>query len=113
MIEQASVKVTAVGDRSVVEVQGELDLSTSPSLREAISSVEAEGRPDLMVDFGGVTFVDSSGLNVLAGAVKRLGPSSVVVVGCQPNIKRLFELSGLSNVLCFYDTIESALGEPS
>lgn len=113
MDEQASVKVTTVMGRSVVEVSGELDLSTSPALRDAISSVEAEGRGDLIIDFGGVTFLDSSGINVLAGAVKRLGPASVLIIGCRPNIKRLFELSGLSAVLRLYDTVDSAIGGSS
>lgn len=113
MIEQASVKVTTVEGRSVVEVYGELDLSTSPALREAISSVEADGHPYLVVDFSGVTFMDSSGINVLAGAAKRLGPEAVLIAGSRPNINRLFELSGLSAVLRLYETVESALGELS
>lgn len=111
MIEQASIHVNTVGERSVVEVAGELDLATSPALREAIDSVLEEGHPDLIVDLGGVTFMDSSAINVLAAAAKRLGPSEVRIAGCRPNLLRLFELSGLDAVLRMYDTVGAALGD--
>lgn len=101
--------MTAIDGRSVVEAVGELDLAAAPVLRQAITSVEAEGGTHLILDFEGVTFMDSSCLNVLAGAAKRLGTPGLRIAGCRPNIVRLFELTGLHHVLRLHDTVSSAL----
>jgi anti-anti-sigma factor len=56
------------GEWSVLRVAGELDLVTSPVLRQRIHEVVAEGRHDLVLDLSHVFFCDSSGVGVLIAA---------------------------------------------
>ncbi|MGW2647009.1 STAS domain-containing protein [Streptomyces sp. NPDC001393] len=63
-------KVTGVeqGEWAVLRVSGELDLMTSPVLRQRVHDVVAEGHHSLVVDLSDVFFCDSSGVGVLVAA---------------------------------------------
>ncbi|KUO20414.1 STAS domain-containing protein [Streptomyces dysideae] len=56
------------GDWAVLQVSGELDLVTSPALRQRIHDAVAEGRHSLVLDLSEVYFCDSSGVGVLIAA---------------------------------------------
>ncbi len=57
----------------VVSAGGEIDAHTAPRLRERIHEVLAEqGIHHLVIDLSGATFLDSSALGVLVGALKRM-----------------------------------------
>lgn len=63
-------KVTGVerGEWAVLRVSGELDLMTSPVLRQRVHDIVAEGHHSLVVDLSDVFFCDSSGVGVLVAA---------------------------------------------
>lgn len=63
-------KVTGVeqDEWTVLRVSGELDLVTSPVLRQRVHDVVAQGHHDLVVDLSDVFFCDSSGVGVLIAA---------------------------------------------
>ncbi len=88
------------GDGSpVVEVTGELDAHTGPRLREAIVGVLKQFSPRrVYVDVGAVSFVDSSGLSVLAGSYKRaqLADCEMCLCSPRPAVQRVLELTGLA-----------------
>ncbi|MFJ8031122.1 MULTISPECIES: STAS domain-containing protein [unclassified Streptomyces] len=67
-------KVTGIeqGEWAVLRVSGELDLMTSPVLRQHVHDVVAEGSHDLVVDLSDVFFCDSSGVGVLVAARRLL-----------------------------------------
>ncbi|MDT0268218.1 STAS domain-containing protein [Streptomyces sp. DSM 44915] len=56
------------GDWTVLRVVGELDLATSPSVRQRVHDAVADGRRRLVLDLSEVLFCDSSGVGVLVGA---------------------------------------------
>ncbi|CAO0837571.1 Anti-sigma factor antagonist OS=Streptomyces microflavus OX=1919 GN=rsbV_1 PE=3 SV=1 [Streptomyces microflavus] len=56
------------GDRTVVEVGGEIDVYTAPKLREQLVELVNDGSYHLVVDMEGVDFLDSTGLGVLVAA---------------------------------------------
>jgi anti-anti-sigma factor len=56
------------GEWAVLRVSGELDLMTSPVLRQRVHDVVAEGHHSLVVDLSDVFFCDSSGVGVLIAA---------------------------------------------
>ncbi|MFY4719106.1 STAS domain-containing protein [Streptomyces sp. LaBMicrA B280] len=56
------------GEWAVLQVRGELDLMTSPVLRQRVHDVVAEGHHSLVVDLSDVFFCDSSGVGVLIAA---------------------------------------------
>jgi anti-anti-sigma factor len=85
-----------------VVVQGEIDVATSPELRTQLNTLVANGARDITLGFEGVSFVDSSGLGVLVGTYKRLRDEfggSVRIVGAQPPVRKVFEITGLEQAL--------------
>lgn len=98
---EAIVELT--GSRPVVALRGELDASTAPAFERAIAEVldHVDGLEELIVDLAHLTFIDSSGLNVLVGAANRIHTSAaaVVVVNASPAARRLFSISGIERVI--------------
>jgi len=85
-----------------VTVSGEIDVATSPRLRAELMNLIAAGATEITLHFGGVSFVDSSGLGVLVGAYKRLhedGHGAIHIVGAQPSVRKVFEITGLEAAL--------------
>ena len=94
----------------VIAVSGEIDVATAPQLRECLHSVIAQGEATIVLDLVGVTFLDSTALGVLVGALKRcreLGGELHVVVA-DPRIVKIFEITGLTSVFTIADSLESA-----
>jgi anti-sigma B factor antagonist len=88
-----SIEVT--GD--VIVLRGELDAHTAPKLDEVIVALAAEGAEQLVLDMGGVEFVDSSGLRSLIRA-RTEGDVERVVVIREPSAatQRLLEITGMT-----------------
>lgn len=89
-------------DTLLVRLGGELDLGVADKLRKALDSQLAEKKTKyLILNLSRVTFIDSSGLGVILGRYKRLVHSGgkVILVGAQPQVKRILELSGLLQIM--------------
>jgi anti-sigma B factor antagonist len=86
------------GDCAVLRVTGEVDLYTAPMLRERIRELAASGAVHLIADLGPVDFLDSTGLGVLVGGLKRLREDggSLALVITTPRILRIFQIIGLT-----------------
>ncbi|MFE9022125.1 STAS domain-containing protein [Streptomyces sp. NPDC007808] len=87
-----TVKVTGGerGDWAVLQVSGELDLVTSPALRQHIHDAVAEGRHSLVLDLSEVMFCDSSGVGVLIAA-RRL------IRSCQGSLRLILPAQGAAD----------------
>jgi len=59
------------GSAVVLAVSGEIDVHTTPQLREALLGEISNDSPTVVLDLAGVTFIDSTGLSVLITALKR------------------------------------------
>ena len=92
-------------ERTQVVVAGELDDSTAPILRGHLVQVTANLVGDLVLDIGLLTFVDSTGLALFVAQHKKLQStgSHLIIVSPGPMARRLFEITGLTQVL----TVES------
>jgi anti-sigma B factor antagonist len=94
----------------VIAVGGEIDVATAPQLRECLHRVIARGESTVLVDLLNVTFLDSTALGVLVGALKRcreLGGDLQLVVA-DSRIVKIFEITGLTNVFTIVDSLEAA-----
>jgi anti-sigma B factor antagonist len=97
--------------RTVVSVAGEIDVYTAPRLREEITELVAAGTYDLVIDMSAVEFLDSTGLGVLVGGLKkvRAHDGSLPLVCNQDRLLKIFRITGLAKVFVIHDTAEAAL----
>ncbi|WP_225755043.1 STAS domain-containing protein [Actinotalea sp. Marseille-Q4924] len=106
-----TVTSRANGDRTVVEVTGEIDVYTAPALREELSSLIDAESTNLVVDLTQVSFMDSTGLGVLVGALKKvrtLGGDLQLVIS-QEKILKVFRITALTQVFTIHPTLEESL----
>ncbi|HEY1635449.1 MAG TPA: STAS domain-containing protein [Acidimicrobiales bacterium] len=98
------------GRYTVLAVRGEVDVYTAPRLRERLIELVSQGSHQVVVDLEGVDFLDSTGLGVLVGGLKRLRShdGDMILVCTQPRILKVFEITGLTKVFSIHDTVESA-----
>jgi anti-sigma B factor antagonist len=105
------VDVRRDGARTVVEVGGEIDAYSAFRLKEALLALDEDGRHLVAVDMGAVEFMDSTGLGVLVGAVKRAtakGGGLCIVGACERVLKTL-RITGLVRVIPAFETLDEAL----
>ncbi len=95
----------------VVDVEGEIDISTAPRLRELLIDLASKGSYQLIVGLDKVGFLDSTGLGVLVGGLKRVRPhdGSLDLVCTQERILRLFRITGLTKVFGIYQAVDQAI----
>ena len=88
------------GRWTVVEVAGELDLHTSPALRDQVLGLIEDGTGFLAIDLTKVDFMDSSSLGSLVACLKRLREHDgrLVLIGVTGSPKKVLGLTGLDRV---------------
>lgn len=101
------------GGWTVVEVSGQLDAATAPQLRQTLVEAQYGASTRLLLDLDDVEFMDSMGLGVIVGAVKRARShdGEVVVVCTRQRLLHLLELTGLSEVLRIAATQAEVVGD--
>jgi len=97
----------------VISVIGEIDVATAPQLRECLHGVIAQGQATVILNLLSVTFLDSTALGVLVGALKRCrehgGELHIVVTDAR--IRKIFEITGLDKIFRIVETL-SQVGAP-
>jgi len=83
----------------VVEVRGEIDISSAEDLRAALLRAATDTH-DVVLDFGGVTFIDSSGLRTVIQAHKQIEGRgrALVIERVSPVVEKVLRLSGLDKL---------------
>ena len=95
----------------LIELAGELDVATAPSLAVLIDRARGRGRPEVLVDLTGVVFCDSTGLRALMGAARELriaGGQLAIVCPGDGQLARLLEVTGAREALRVYEDAEHA-----
>ncbi len=108
---ELSLSTRDMADRTVVEVAGEIDVYTAPQLRERLINLVESGARQVVVDLGRVEFLDSTGLGVLVGALKRLRSAGgeLTLVCAQERLLKIFRITGLDRVFTLYDSVDAAV----
>ncbi len=96
---------------AVLTVRGEVDVYTAPKFREQLIELVAQGKQRIVVDLDAVDFLDSTGLGVLVGGLKRLRShdGDLLLVCNQSRIRKVFEITGLTKVFSIYDSVDAAV----
>jgi len=99
------------GDAYVVELAGEIDVYTSPKVKDAITELIDQGHYNLVINLEKVRYIDSTGLGVLIGGLKRVREhgGSVSLVCTNPQIKKIFDITGLVKIFGIFDTESNAM----
>jgi len=97
--------------KTIVAVGGEIDVYTAPKLRDKITELVAGGAYDLVVDMQEVEFLDSTGLGVLVGGLKKVRAhnGSLQLVCNQDRLLKIFRITGLAKVFVIHESADEAL----
>ena len=95
----------------VIAARGEIDLFTAPELKAALGEALESGRTRIVVDLTETTFLDSTALGVLIGAIKRLRgrDGRMTIVNVDQNIAKTFEITGLDQIFTIRSSRDEAL----
>jgi anti-sigma B factor antagonist len=108
--QKVEIQVVDEGDYRVLRPQGDLDVYTVGSLRDALGRMIAEKTPKVVVDLDGVPFMDSSGLGALMGGVRRMremGGDLAIACTREQHLK-LFTITGFGEGVSIAPTTEEA-----
>jgi len=102
-------------DAAVISLVGEVDVANTAQVREAALRLLADGVKRLVVDLSATEYMDSAGLGTLVGLLKRLKESggTMAIAGPQPRVARLFQITGLNQILTLCVDVATALKEVS
>ena len=95
----------------VFEIHGSLDASSSMDLNDSITRALESDQVRLIFDLTSLDYTSSAGLRVLLSAAKeaRKKGGDVRLVAPRPEVKKVFDMSGLSNILQSYADLNSAV----
>ncbi|MFG3369575.1 STAS domain-containing protein [Streptomyces sp. NPDC090032] len=96
---------TDQGAVEVVALVGEIDIETEPDARAALGAALRSGR-SVVLDLSGVTFADSTALNLLLWASRKKVHLAGPLV---PQLQRLLEIAGLGEFLSLHPAVSDAL----
>ena len=100
-----AVTVTRLGGQCLIALSGEADAATADELRASLQEVLDQGASDLVLDLAELELLDSSGLGVLVGVLKRINERQgrMVLRSARGTTRRVFEVSGLDQVFAIAD----------
>lgn len=96
----------------IISLSGELDHHSAEEVRVKIDDrIDRDNIENIILNFSGVTFMDSSGIGAVVGRYKKIANKGgkLFVAAANKNINRVFELAGLYKVIKNYDTVDEAV----
>jgi anti-sigma B factor antagonist len=95
----------------IISISGDIDLESSPKLRAFLKPKSSQKTPKLLLDFGGVSYIDSSGLATLIEyfqSVQGFG-GKLTLASLSPRVKNVFEIVRLEQIFSLHPDVPSAL----
>lgn len=101
----------SLGKTVVATVKGRLDSNMSKGFETRLMELSEVPGASLVIDLGEVSYVSSAGLRVLLLAVRKVkaGKGKVALCAIQPQVKEVFDISGLSAVFSIHPAREAAV----
>jgi anti-sigma B factor antagonist len=97
----------------VVAISGDVELHSAASLRQELQRICGQPHAHCIVDMSEVPFIDSTGVGVLVGALKRAHEQggTLTILAPQPRVRRVFEITGLLDSLIIHESLQAATGD--
>ncbi|MFF7974364.1 anti-sigma factor antagonist [Streptomyces sp. NPDC007905] len=110
MTQHLTLHARTIPAGAVIELAGELDHHTANEVREALPGLGLRAGQQLVLDLGGLTFCDSSGITVLIAARNHAlaADASIALAAVPHRVSRIFRLVGLEQVFPSYLTVQDA-----
>jgi anti-sigma B factor antagonist len=104
---ELNVSTASQGGHAVVTATGELDLYTAPRLQTALATLLRDRIDRIVVDMSGIEFCDSTGMNVLLAAMKRIKEQGgrLELAAPRPAVQRILQVTGLDTVFTVVDAV--------
>lgn len=104
-----------MGNVTILSLKGSIDAMMAPKITEFIQGQIARGNINLVGDLAGVDYTSSAGLRVLLGAIKdtRSQGGDLRLTGVQPDVLKVLTLSGFTNILKMFDSVDEAVSSYS
>lgn len=95
------MNVKEVEGGNIAYLSGEVDVYTASKLKETLNPLAEQQNSSLVVDLTDVNYIDSTGLGIFIGVLKATekSSSSLKLKGLNARVKRLFEITGLNEVI--------------
>ncbi len=106
-VQELSLGSTAISDKVVVTVRGDLDAHTAPRLRGTLSDlIDGQGVRSLVVDLEGLTFIDSAGVYALVQELKhvRCRGGDLALSGVRSGAHKVLDVCRLTSAFGAVDT---------
>lgn len=91
-----------------LDLKGEIDVYTSPKLKEKVIEEIEKGIKNLIINLQEVSYIDSTGLGILIGALKRIKEreGKLYLIFSSTRLNRIFEITGLNKIFIIYPAEE-------
>jgi len=101
------------GSVSVLELNGDIDVSSAPTLQAALQQLMDDGKRLVVLDLEAVPFMDSSGLGVLVAAHRRLTAAGgqIALANAALTLRKVFQLTRTNRLFKLYDAVSDAVAE--
>jgi anti-sigma B factor antagonist len=102
----------SAGNVTVLDLAGQITFTKGDQiLKDKINSLVHQGRTKILVNMGGVTYVDSAGLGELVGAYTTVAKAggSMKIVNLTKKLHDLLAITKLLTVFETFDTEQEAL----
>ncbi len=108
---ELKVSTRSHAGHAILTVVGEIDLYTAPRLQTEFTRLLETGPDRVVIDMSGVEFCDSTGMNVLLSALKRMRERGGIleVASPRPAVRKILQVTGLDSVFTVHDTIPAEL----
>jgi anti-sigma B factor antagonist len=105
------VQVRTQDNNTIIECTGEVDLYTSPKLREALLKEMVGAQTNVLINMSGVSYIDSSGIATLVEGLQlsQRTQTRFGLFGLRPNAKSVLELARLTKVFSIFENEQDAL----
>ncbi|MGQ9629662.1 MAG: STAS domain-containing protein [bacterium] len=109
--ETLSIKVERRDNAVVLLMSGSVDIQGSNRMSEVVDMEIARGNLNIIMDFKGVMYMDSTGIGVLVSKLNRIkgGGGRLIIIGINDEIRELLKIVRLEKIFEMYDNLNGAL----